>query len=432
MTPAARLAAAMEVLGAIEARYRPVAQALSDWGVAHRFAGSKDRAAIGNLAYDALRWRASTAWAMGDDTPRALVLGVVGLRWGFGVERLAAMLAGDPHAPPPLTESEAARMTAFDFAAAPDAVRADVPEWIAPSLERVFGAAWPEEGAALALRPPLDLRVNTLKADRDKVLRALAKSSAEPTTLSPVGLRVAPTSGEGRHPNVQVEPAFQKGFFEVQDEGSQLAALLVGAQPGMQVLDLCAGAGGKTLALAAAMANKGQLHATDADRSRLAPIFNRLKRAGTRNVQVHEAGADLSALHGRMDRVLIDAPCTGTGTWRRRPDAKWRLTAQAIADRAAEQDALLASAAAFVKPGGALVYVTCSVLPEENSDRVAAFAAAHPDFAVVTAAEIVASAGVEPALAERLAGAMLAVVGGLQMTPRRTGTDGFFVAVLRR
>jgi 16S rRNA (cytosine967-C5)-methyltransferase len=192
-------------------------------------------------------------------------------------------------------------------------------------FEENFDDEWVAEASALSERAPLDMRVNTLKADRDKVQKQLAKFGAKPTKIARHGLRIAPGKGPDRLPNVQAEPAFQKGWFEIQDEGSQIVADLVFAQPGEQVFDYCAGGGGKTLALSAALDNKGQVHAWDADKSRLAPIFDRLKRAGTRNVQVHAADADLSPLEGRMDRVLVDAPCTGSGTWRRNPDAKWRL-----------------------------------------------------------------------------------------------------------
>ncbi len=425
MRQGARLAAAIEVLGAIDERHRPVAEALKDWGIAHRFAGSGDRAAIGNIVYDAIRWRASGAWVMGADTPRALALAVLGWRRALGADGLAAMFADDPHAPGPLTDDERQRLAAADLAAAPGHVRADVPEWLAPRLERVFGADWVAEGEALAQRPSLDMRVNRLKADRPKVGKALARLRASETPFSPDGLRIVATEGEGRHPNVQNEPAFQKGWFEVQDEGSQIAALMVAAAPGEQVLDLCAGAGGKTLALAAAMGNKGQVFATDSDRARLAPIFERLKRAGARNVQVREAGAALDDLAGRMDAVLIDAPCTGSGVWRRRPDAKWKLTDTALAERIGEQAALLLAATRFVKPGGRLVYVTCSLLPDENADQVAAFLADNRDFSAVPPVE---AASVVPGLraAARDAG------NGLVLSPRLTGTDGFFIAVMRR
>ncbi len=176
------------------------------------------------------------------------------------------------------------------------------------------------------------------------------------------------------------------------------------------------------------MENKGQVFATDSDRGRLAPIFDRLRRAGTRNVQVREAGAGLDDLVGRADAVLVDAPCTGSGVWRRRPDAKWRLSERALADRVGEQTALLPTAARFVKPGGRLVYATCSLLADENADRIGEFLAAAPEFAVVPAAEAIAAAGLAPALAE----SALTLDTGLMLTPRRTGTDGFFIAVMRR
>jgi 16S rRNA (cytosine967-C5)-methyltransferase len=372
---------------------------------------------------------------MGSDTPRALVLGTVGHRWKLGADGLAAY-AGDPHGPEPLTDDERTRLTTVDLSAAPPQARADVPDWIAPHLQRLLGDGWVEEGAALALRPPLDMRANRLKADRDKVVRSLARQQAEPTRFSPDGLRIAATEGDGRHPNVQVEPPFLKGWFEVQDEGSQLAALMVAAKPGEQVLDLCAGAGGKTLALSAMMANKGQVFATDRDRSRLAPIYERIKRAGARNVQIREAGASLEPLEGHMDAVLVDAPCTGTGTWRRRPDAKWRLTDRALAERVEEQRVVLAEAARYVKPGGRLIYVTCSLLPEEDGDQVEAFTAAHPEFVALAGADIVAAAAATPSVGladpAALASAALLLPAGLVLSPHRTGTDGFFVAVMRK
>ncbi|MCR4282559.1 MAG: RsmB/NOP family class I SAM-dependent RNA methyltransferase, partial [Bauldia sp.] len=367
------------------------------------------------------------AWAMGEETPRALVFATVARRWGVGAANLAGKIAGDDHAPETLTDAEIARLDGADLAAAPDHVRADVPEWVAPRLRRVFGADWVAEGEALALRPPLDMRANRLKADRGKVLKALSEFGPSATPFSPDGLRIAPTAGEARHPNVQVEPAFQKGWFEIQDEGSQVAALMVGAKPGEQILDLCAGAGGKTLALAAAMAGKGRVVATDNDRARLAPIFERAKRAGAHNVEVRPANADLGDLNGRMDAVLIDAPCTGTGVWRRRPDAKWRLTERALGNRLGEQAAILASAAAHVKAGGRLVYVTCSLMPEENEDQVAAFLAINPAFRAIPPGDAIASADLGGFATAALVGS-----NGVVLSPRRTGTDGFFIAVMQK
>ena len=427
-----RLAAAIEIVEHIETRHRPVAEALKDWGVSHRFAGSGDRAAIGNLVYDALRSRLSSAWVMGEETPRALILGTAARHWSDGAEALAREIDADPHAPSPLSSTEADRLANADLASAPGHVRADVPEWLATKFQDAFGSDWVGEGAALARRPPLDIRVNRLKADRPKVMKSLSRLGAVETSLSCDGLRIAPTSDERRHPNVQVEPAFRKGWFEIQDEGSQIAATMVGAKSGEQILDLCAGAGGKTLALSAAMANRGQVLASDSDRTRLAPIFERLKRAGTRNVQIRDAGAPLDDLDERMDAVLVDAPCTGSGVWRRRPDAKWRLTARALGERLAEQAALLAAAARHVKPGGRLVYVTCSLLPEENGDQVATFLARHSHFAAVSGEDIIAESGLADDNRKRLAEVALSSEAGVVLTPRRAATDGFFIAVLRR
>lgn len=430
MTPGARVAAAIEVLADIDARHRPIAEALKDWGLSHRFAGSGDRAAIGNIVYDALRRKRSLGWMMGSDTRRAMALGVVGIGWDEGADGLAKLLEA-PHAPEPLTAEEVERIAASELGGAPDAVRADAPDWLVSSLTRSLGDRWVDELTAMSARPPLDIRVNRLKADRAKVLRALSGKGAAESAFATDGIRIPPTSVAGRHPNLQAEPGYRKGWFEVQDEGSQLAAAMVGAEAGKQVLDLCAGSGGKTLALAAAMTNKGQLHATDADKHRLAPIFERSKRAGTRNVQVHPSGSDLADLRGKMDSVLVDAPCSGSGTWRRHPETKWRLSERALEGRRAEQASLLREAAAFVKPGGLLAYVTCSLLAEENEEQVEAFVA-DARFAPVEGAAVIDTAGLEQAKAETLKAAARLSSTGVLLTPLRTGTDGFFVALLRR
>jgi 16S rRNA (cytosine967-C5)-methyltransferase len=421
-----RLSAAIDILSDIETRHRPVAEALKDWGLSHRFAGSGDRAAIGNIVYDALRLKLSHRWLMQSDEPAALGFAVLLRQWNYTAESLMAELDGDTFAPaapsPELLEAMAAR----DLNEAPPHVQADLPEWLQSEFETAFGEHWIIEAQGLNGRPPLDLRVNRLKANRDKVLKALARTGAVPTEIAPDGIRVAPVEGAGRHPNVTAELSFAKGWFEVQDEGSQIAALLTGASGG-QVLDYCAGGGGKTLALAASMGNKGQIHAYDADRHRLAPIVERLKRAGTRNVQVHDQAAQLEPLQGRCDHVLIDAPCTGTGTWRRRPDTKWRLTPETLAQRMAEQETVLEAAHRFVKPGGELVYVTCSLLPSENAGQVARFRERHPQFKPVEIA-----ARWESTFGTALPAHADPDNGMVTLTPATTATDGFFIAVMRR
>lgn len=436
MKAGGRLAAAVEVLTDVETRRRPVTDALKDWGLNHRFAGSGDRTAIGNLVHDALRRRNSLAHVMGDSSPRALVLAAYAMVWGRGVDGLTLALA-EPHAPEPLTEAERAALSRPDpLADAPLAAAADVPEWLVPSLVRVFGDRLVEEGRRLAERAPVDIRANTLKSSRDKVLAALAEFGAFATALSPGGVRVPIGAGPAKPPHVLAEPGYQKGLFEIQDEGSQLAALVADAKPGEQVIDLCAGGGGKTLALAASMSNGGQIYAYDNDRRRFGDIWQRLERAGVRNVQVlspklkaetpEPFPSVLLPHEGKADLVLVDAPCTGTGTWRRRPDAKWRVTESALADRQREQDAVLAQAARLVRPGGRIVYVTCSLLAEENEDRLAAFLADHPDFTLVSP--------VPPGLPglDRFVTNLIGLGQALRLTPASAGTDGFFVARLVR
>ncbi len=429
MTPAARIAAAIDILADIETRHRPAADALKDWGLAHRFAGSKDRAALASLVYDALRCRASAAFIMGAETPRAIMLGALLQMRHETRETIAALCSGQNFAPAPLTEDEAARLDHSSIEGAPDHVRGNFPEWLAPDFAEVFGANAVAEGEALAARAPLDLRINTLKTTREKAQKALAHLRAEPTPLSPLGLRL-PFDESGRNPSLAGEPAFMKGLVEIQDEGSQLAALLCGVKPGEQILDLCAGGGGKSLALAALLENKGQIYASDRDAARLKGIYPRLERAATRNVQLRppRRGQDVLAdLENRCDLVLVDAPCTGTGVWRRNPDAKWRMRPGALEQRLKEQDEVLEIARKYVKSGGRLIYITCSLLKAENEDRVANFLAGQSDFTPIAAAALAAAAGL-PALtrfASRFG-------PGLRLTPATAGTDGFFVAGLVR
>jgi 16S rRNA (cytosine967-C5)-methyltransferase len=429
MRTGARIKAAIEVLDEVLNRHRPAATALADWGKSHRFAGSGDRAAIGNLVYDALRRRRSLGAQMQSDTPRALALAAAARALGLSPEAVIASADGSPHAVAPPDAAEQAALQGALPADLPDSVLGDFPEWLEPSFRRAFGAAAAEEGAALARRAPVDLRVNTLKADRDRVLKALARFSPVPTPYSPIGLRLPEPGGPGRQPNVEAEAGHGRGWYEVQDEGSQIAALMAAAAPRQQVLDICAGAGGKALAFAAAMRNTGQVYAFDDDPARLRPIFERLKRAGARNVQVLPAGDEeaLRKLGSRFDAVFIDAPCTGSGAWRRRPDAKWRLKPANLAQRQEEQRTILALAAPMVKPGGRLVYVTCSVLPEENEDQLAWFAGNHPGFAALPWREAWTGGvgGTPPPSAA-------ASDTSLLLTPARHGTDGFFIAVLAR
>jgi 16S rRNA (cytosine967-C5)-methyltransferase len=435
MTPGARLSAAIEVLADIDDRRRPAGDALKDWGLAHRFAGSGDRAAIGGLVFDALRRRASAAFLMGAQTPRAILFGALRLERGLSADAIARLTDGGRYAPPPPDAAEAHALAATALRDdAPAHVRGDYPEWLDPYFEAVFGDDRAEEGAALSRRAPVDLRVNMLKGDRAAALEALAHFGAVPTPWSPAGLRIALTA-DAKSPPLQAEPAFLDGLIEIQDEGSQLAALLSAARPGETIVDLCAGGGGKTLALAAMMENAGSIVATDADIRRLAPIHARIARAGATNVAVRTPRGNmdpsqlLGDMRGAADLVVIDAPCTGVGAWRRNPDAKWRVRPGALDQRIKAQDAALDRAAKLVRPGGRIAYITCSVLDDENGARVRSFTKRHPEFAVAPAVEVMAALGAE---ATRFEAAVRVSGEGLLMTPRLTGTDGFFVSVLRR
>jgi len=431
MTPAARLSAAIELIETIDAQRVPAAKALKEWGTAHRYAGSGDRAAVSGLIWDVLRRRASSAWIMDDDTARARLLGMLRLERGLDTDAIAALCDGGRFAPAPLTSGERSALASRSLAGAPAPVAGDYPEWLDGYLAQVFGDDRVAEAAAMASRAPLDLRVNSLKARRDKVLGSIAHLGARPTPWSPIGLRIE-LGADARNPGIHAEEEFIKGAIEVQDEGSQLVALMSAAKPGERVIDLCAGAGGKTLALAAMMQGKGRLIATDHDKRQLAPIYERLSRAGVHNADVRapKGGDDpLADVRASADLVLIDAPCTGTGTWRRNPDAKWRIRPGALEVRLKDQREVLDRAAALVKPGGRIAYVTCSILAPENGEQILDFISRHPEFAVVPPLQI---ATVLWEKTEAFAGAALKSAEGWLMTPRRTGTDGFFVSVLTR
>jgi len=424
-----RISAAIDVLTDIEARKRPVSEALKAWGLNNRFAGAGDRAAIGNLVYDALRRKASHAALMGSDAPRALVLSVVVREWGKTPEELADLFASDAHSPEAMSVAEIRALeTRSTDVHLSDHSAADVPEWVVPALTESFGDSWVSEAQAMAGRPPLDLRANTLKSSRDKVLKALDRFAPEAGPVTTTGIRLAAGTGDSRTPNVQTDEGYLKGWFEIQDQGSQAVSTLVDAQPGDQVLDLCAGGGGKSLAMAAAMNNKGQIFAFDSDRNRLAPIYDRLKRSGVRNVQVRPpADGALDDLVGKLDRVVIDAPCTGTGTWRRQPTAKWKLTPDQVALRVAEQQALLDQGVTFVKPGGVIAYITCSILPDENSRQINAFLERHPGFEAVPGNTLWMKH-----FAASKARARFTPEGGILLSPLTTGTDGFYFFMARR
>ncbi len=409
MTPAARIQAVIDILGELERTNQPIDRHLRDWGRAHRFAGSKDRASIAERIYTIQRRRGWLAWRMGSDAPRALVIGSL-----LGDGNLDGLFSGGGYGPEPLTDPERAAIASPPSGEPPLYARGEYPQFLGSEFQRAFGDALLDEMTALQSRAPADLRANTLKTTRDDLLHALRSEGydAQPTPFSPAGIRLA--EGEAR---LGRESLFLSGAFEFQDEAAQIAALLCGAKPGKRVLDLAAGAGGKSLALAALMRNEGRIVATDMRAAALQELERRAARAGATII-------DTRAPDGVFDIVLLDAPCSGTGTWRRQPELRWRLTSERLEELKTTQGALLKQAAQYVKPGGRLVYATCSILPSENEDRIGAFLASHSDFTVVPAADVWRAA-VSPAPPP-------GVDRFFRASPFSTGTDGFFAAVLQR
>lgn len=414
MTPAARTQAAIDILDGWAASRLPADRFIREFFRARRYAGSKDRAAVSERVYDVFRHRASFAWRMGSDTPRALVIASL-LKEGADVPSL---FTGDGYGPALLTDEERARTIVAPTDQAAPHITGEYPLFLQSELDRAFAEDVALEMGAMLERAPVDLRVNTLKATRDGVLDILRSEGfeAEATRYSPTTIRLPATTR-----GLEQSKLFLDGAFEFQDEAAQIAVLLAQAKPNSRVLDLAAGAGGKSLALAAAMNNSGELTAHDIDEGRLRQIAPRAQRAGVTIIQTH-AGQKPP---GRpYDLVLLDAPCSGSGTWRRSPENKWRLTPERLNQLNALQDMLLDQAAARAAGKACIVYATCSILPRENEDRIAAFLERHPAFKVIPASEIwreSTGSRPPPGLGEFL-----------KVTPLVDAMDGFFTAVLAR
>jgi len=426
---ATRLQSTIELLSEVESAPRPADAVTSGWFRDRRHINDADRGAIIELLYALLRHRARLGWWLArqqsHDTPRNRLLAWLALAEGQTPDQIKRLFDGAKLAPAALSQPEYAlvlglRGSAMDHAEMPQEVRLECPDWAAGPLRQRFGLAFETEMAATLVPPPLDLRVNPIKSTRETVLSALKAMglNAEATKLAPRGIRLRERLSLARLAGLKT------GEIEIQDEGSQLVALLVNAKPGDRVVDFCAGAGGKTLAIAAQMQNKGHLIACDINEVRLKRCAERLRRAGLHNVETRaltsETDSWVKRHKGSFDHVLIDAPCSGTGTWRRNPDARWRMPDLGLGGLVALQARILSSAARLVKPGGRLVYATCSVLREENEEQVAAFLAVHPTFRIVPVQQVV------PHLA------MVAPLDHLSLTPAQHETDGFFAAVLHR
>jgi 16S rRNA (cytosine967-C5)-methyltransferase len=413
MTPGL-VAAAIAALTALLPLEQPADVVLSRFFRDRPRLGGRDRAFIAEACYGVLRHLRSLEHLAGGRAPRPLLLAWLARHGGRNLREFEAV--ADAQELAWLRE-----VKATDLSDLPAAVRMDLPDWLYARLRQVYGESQQPLVAALNLPAPLDLRIHTLRASRDAVRERLLADGigAEPTPWSPWGLRLKDKHALNRH------PLFLDGVIEVQDEGSQLLALLTGARRGEMVCDYCAGAGGKTLALGAMMKNTGRLYAFDVSEKRLARLKPRLARSGLSNVHPQRIAGEhepkLKRLAGKFDRVLVDAPCSGLGTLRRNPDLKWRQTPESVQELTAKQAAILETAAKLVKPGGRLVYATCSLLPEENEAIVTAFLAAHPEFRLLPAGGVLAAHAIPLEMGEYL-----------KLDPARHGTDAFFAALLER
>ncbi len=429
MTPSARLAAAIDLREEIEsASTRPADAVANNFFRERRFIGSGDRRAVSDRVWGVLRGRRRLGWWLGREgavgSARLLVAASLLLE-GWAMSGVEQGFSGGQFAPPPLSGAEKTVLRpletrTLDHPEMPAPVLLEIPDWILPHLQERFGAALAAEMAAMAEPAPLDLRVNLLKSTREEARTMLAGEGiqAEPTPYSPWGLRVAHRRA------VTSGAAFQTGAVEIQDEGSQLVAHLVGAAPSMRVADWCAGAGGKTLAIAATMENRGHIVACDVNEKRLDGAVKRLRRAGVHNAERHltvEGDKWVKRRAQSFDRVLVDAPCTGTGTWRRNPDGRLRLEATDLAELLPKQARILDAAERLVRPGGRLIYATCSLLREENEMQMDGFLRRNSQYSAVPVSQVWALPAAVPCPDPYLV-----------LTPQRHGTDGFFAAILER
>lgn len=436
MTPAARIAATIEVLEKTQSSNSPADEVVSAYFRGRRYIGSKDRRDISQRVYDIQRRGARLRWWTEASHSRAWAIAYLALAEKTPGDEIKQLFSGEGYAPPRLTADEAAlvdRLAGRELAdaAMPDAVRLEIPDWLMADLGEQFGENLEAELAALNKPAPLDVRVNLLKGDRAGALELLRQEgiNAEPTPISPIGLRI------GGRVNLHSSTAYRGGFVEPQDEASQIAALLCDTKADRLTIDYCAGAGGKTLALAASMKDGGPLVACDTDQTRLRRIRARARRAGVSNITVKciadgnggentgRTGGGLDRYQGAAERVLVDAPCSGSGAWRRNPAVKWKLTPERLRQHVRAQSEILAAAARLVAPGGRLIYATCSVLPPENERQIKAFLAAHPEFSPMPVSQLWGAA---------LAGRSPGDDPYLRLSPAGQGTDGFFVAIIAR
>lgn len=431
MTPSARLSSVIELIDIIMSEAGPAEHCVRTYFRTRRYAGSKDRRWITEFLYSLFRRLGETDWMVQElgltVTSRTRALIALSKFEETSLEDIQSRFVSGSYAGEALSEEEVSAIEALgglDFSAMPSHAKDNFPSWLSDEVHRQYADQAPAVLASYQQRAPLTLRVNRLRSDREEVLRLLEEdgANAHATKMSPLGIIL-----KGRI-NIAVHPVMERGLVEIQDEAAQISSLLADAKPGMEVADYCAGAGGKSLAMAADMDNTGQIYAFDVNSRRMKDIAIRCRRSGVHVIealQLHQDEKDdevFERLGGTLDRVFVDAPCSGSGTWRRQPDQKWFFTEERLAELTALQQDILGKAATLVAPGGRLIYATCSILEQENADQISKFLEQNADFSILPVSDICSEVDLPENLGDQF----------LKLTPDMAGSDGFFTAVLIR
>ncbi len=428
MKLASQIQSSIEILEQILNRHRTVPSVMKEWAVNNRYAGVKDRATITNILNASLRRKSSSSYIMSDDSPRAILIGTLINEFQFNNNKLYDLFNNEMHAPESLSGEEVFKIEGAKdrLKEAKNWIKNDLPEWAISEYERTFDINQDKQLQHLSNMPDLDIRVNSLKTNVSKVESELQKFLPIHTLYSPYSLRFKATGLSHKYPNLEKTLAYSKGHIEIQNEGSQIASILSGVIPGQQVLDYCAGHGGKAVVLSMLMNNSGQIFLHDIDESRLSSVPSRMRRLGIKNYQI-KVNLENIQNSNLFDVVFVDAPCTGSGTWRRKPDLKWRSSKEKLNDNIKAQHDIIREASKFVKVGGKLIYVTCSVFDSENDSQISDFLSSNSTFKLINyQTQWKYDENNIPKNAKSHN------EDTLLLSPMTHNTDGFFVAILER
>ena len=428
MKLASQIQSSIEILEQILNRHRTVPSVMKEWGVNNRYAGVKDRATITNILNASLRRKISSSYIMSDDSPRAILIGTLINEFQFDINTLYDLFNNEKHAPMSLSDEEVLKVKEANekLKNSEKWIKNDLPEWAASEYEKTFDINQDEQLQHLSNMPDLDIRVNSIKTNISKVEGELQKFLAIKTHHSPYGLRFKATGLSHKYPNLEKTLAYSKGHIEIQNEGSQIASILSGVIPGQQVLDYCAGHGGKAVVLSMLMNNTGQIFLHDIDESRLSNVPSRMRRLGIKNYQI-KVNLENVQNSNLFDVVFVDAPCTGSGTWRRKPDLKWRSSKEKLNGNIKAQHDIIREASKFVKVGGKLIYVTCSLFDSENDGQISDFLSSNSAFRLINyQTQWKYDENNIPKNAKSHN------EDTLLLSPMTHNTDGFFVAILER